>query len=201
MLFQVENLACRRSLRLVFKNVSFALEGGAALLATGPNGSGKSTLLRVLAGLLPAVQGAIYWSGGVVDWADHRARLHYIGHHDAVKPELTVTETLDYWHALRPGRVVHSLPVGLGLDALRDRPLRILSAGQRRRLALARLAMDDAPLWLLDEPATSLDHAGLDTLIHLIEQHRAKGGIAIIAAHHGMNLPGAQALSLAGEAA
>ena len=90
MLFQAENLACRRGLRPVFRDVGFALDGGDALLVTGSNGSGKSSLLRILAGLLPPVQGVMRWGGEALDPVSHRSRLHYVGHHDAIKPELTV---------------------------------------------------------------------------------------------------------------
>jgi heme exporter protein A len=197
MLFQVENLACRRGPRPVFRNLEFALDHGEALFVAGPNGSGKSSLLRILAGLLPAAQGSVLWAGGSMDWGEHKKRLHYIGHQDAVKPELTVAENLDYWRALRAARM-QELPAELGLDALRERPVRILSAGQKRRLALARLLLIDVPLWLLDEPATSLDRDGQEMLAGLIAQHRAKGGIAVIASHHEMNLPAAQKISLQG---
>lgn len=200
MLFQIENLACRRNLRLVFRHVAFALESGGALLVTGPNGSGKSSLLRVLAGLLPAAQGDIRWSGSPVNWYEHRTRLHYVGHQDALKPEFTVGEILDYWRALRPQHAMRPLPESLGLNGLQDRYVRVLSAGQRRRLALARLVCDDVPLWLLDEPATSLDHTGQNILTELIRFHREEGGVVIIATHHGMNVPDAQEITLAGEA-
>lgn len=196
MLFEAKNLACRRNRRRVFQNVAFALDFGDALFVIGPNGSGKSSLLRILTGLLPAVQGDMKWSGAPLDWITHRARLHYLGHHDAVKPELTVAETLDYWRALRPHHAARPLPESLGLTPLMDRPARVLSAGQRRRLALARLVLDDAPLWLLDEPTASLDDAGQNILAELLRFHRAKGGIAIIATHHRFVLPEAQELAL-----
>src|ERR1700761_3792958 len=103
-MLKVQSLSCRRGMRLVFRAIDFGLEPGAVMLLTGPNGSGKSSLLRVLAGLLPAVEGDVLWQNEVVanDSNAHRERLHYIGHLDAVKPELTVGETIDYWRALRP---------------------------------------------------------------------------------------------------
>jgi len=199
MTFQVENLACRRGMRMVFRNISFSLRSGEVLLFTGPNGSGKSSLLRVLAGLLPPQQGDIRWNGQAIDMADHRSRLHYLGHYDAVKPELTVAEMLDYWRVLQSGSEALS-PV-FGLEELKKASIRYLSAGQKRRLALARLVVKQAPLWLLDEPLTSLDQAGQELLKDLVRQHRTAGGMAIIATHHGMDLPGAQQLSFAGVSA
>src|SRR5690242_9239064 len=156
-LFQGDALGCRRGEALIFEAVDFALEPGDALWLSGPNGSGKSSLLRLMAGLLAPVQGAIAWSGTPIakDREAHRARLRYLGHLDAVKTHLTVAENLGFWAAywdLAPGAVVPAL-ARLGIAHLADAPARQLSAGQRRRSALARLALGTAPLWLLDEPS------------------------------------------------
>lgn len=203
---EAKSLACRRGKRLVFRDLGFAVDGGGLLLVRGRNGSGKSSLLRVLAGLLPAFEGEMFWGGAPVrDLAAQRARVAYIGHCDAVKPELTVAETVAYWRALRG-----SNPKGFdarrenffesfGLEELRDRPVRMLSAGQKRRLALTRLVVDDVPLWLLDEPATALDDKAQTLLAGLIAKHRTKGGIAIVATHQKADFKNAQHLALDGD--
>lgn len=194
-MLKVEQLACRRGARLIFRDIGFALAAGGLLRVTGANGSGKSSLLRVLAGLLPAAEGTLTWHGEPIstDPDAHRERLHYIGHLDAVKPELTGRETLDYWQALHGLSGMHD-PFGLG--NLLDKPARILSAGQRRRLALTRLTMGDAPLWLLDEPSASLDAAGMKTLTDMIAMHRAKGGMVIAAMHDALDALDAQTLQM-----
>jgi heme exporter protein A len=176
---------------MIFRDLSFALRAGDVLLVTGMNGSGKSSLLRILAGLLPPENGSILWhEKNIGDDADlYRQNLHYIGHLDSIKPELTVAETLNYWRALRGINQTGLSADPFGIEALRDRPVRYLSAGQKRRLALSRLVMHDAPLWLLDEPTTTLDHDGQQILLNCIEHHRANGGIAIIATHQEVPIP------------
>jgi heme exporter protein A len=125
--------------------------------------------------------------------------LHYIGHLDAVKPGLTVSEMLDYWRALRGVGQAETANVWtfLGLDKLKDRPVRSLSAGQKRRLSLSRLALDAAPLWLLDEPTTALDVHGQELLRRQIARHRATGGIVVAATHDELNIPDAQSFEMA----
>ena len=198
-MFAARSLAVRRGRRLLFRDASFALERGGLLLVTGANGSGKSSLLRALAGLLPLAQGEVFWQGEAVrDFAAHRGRLHYLGHADALKPELSAGEMLGYWSAVRGDAAPDTgllEPFGLAAGT----PVKYLSAGQRRRLALARLALAGAPLWLLDEPATALDAKGRELLASLVAGHRRKGGIAVIAAHRDMDFEGAR-LAL-GEAA
>jgi heme exporter protein A len=198
-MLKVQSLSCQRGRHLVFRDISFSLEAGALMLVTGANGSGKSSLLRVLAGLLPAADGAVLWQEEPVatDAEAHRERLHYIGHLDAVKPELTAGETVDYWRALRPSPTrTDSVLDTFRLGALSEKPVRYLSAGQKRRLALTRLMLDDAPLWLLDEPTTVLDQDGQKILSDLITAHRMKGGIAITAMHHALDLPDAHILAM-----
>ncbi len=192
-MIEVCSLSCRRSARLVFRGVDFRLQSGGILQITGANGSGKSTLLRVLAGLLPADDGEILWHGTSVntDAATHRQNLHYIGHLDALKPELTGNEMLDYWQALRP-TPTHEADDWFGIAAFRHKPVRYLSAGQKRRLALSRLLLNQAPLWLLDEPTTALDVAGQKLLFDAVATHTTKGGMVIAAVHHLLELPNIQ---------
>jgi heme exporter protein A len=185
---------------LVFEGLDFELAPGGALVLTGPNGSGKSSLLRLMAGLTPPLLGALSWHGTSVaeDPAAHRARLHLVGHQDALKPVLTVAETLAFSAALRETSVDRVLPAlqRFHLAELADLPCRVLSAGQRRRLALARLLASPAPLWLLDEPSTGLDEASMLDLLAAIAEHRAGGGLVAIATHLPLPLPAASTLSL-----
>ncbi len=199
-----EDLACRRGERLVFAGLSFRLPPGGALLLTGSNGSGKTSLLRVVAGLLRPAAGRLAWGAQSVgdDIATHRASLHYIGHLDAIKSALTPRETLAFWAALRGFAASRSGPAieralsGFALDRLADWPCRWLSAGQRRRLALARLLVAPAPLWLLDEPMGTLDGDGRDRLDRVIADHRAGGGRILLSTHLPLGLDGAQSLAL-----
>jgi heme exporter protein A len=200
-LFQGDALGCRRGEALIFEAVDFALAPGDALWLSGPNGSGKSSLLRLMAGLLTPVDGMIAWNGAPID-ADreaHRARLRYLGHLDAVKTHLTVAENLAFWAAywgLAPSTVAPAL-ARLGIAHLADAPARQLSAGQKRRAALARLALGAAPLWLLDEPSAALDTDGIERLAEMIAGARAAGGIVIFSSHDTLPVPGLQQLALA----
>ena len=185
-----EDLACRRGERLVFARLSFRLPPGGALVLTGANGSGKTSLLRLLAGLIAPAAGRLAWGATpIIGDAEHRARLHYVGHQDAVKPGLTPRETLAFWAALRGQEVRRDAPALLAalstfaLEAVGDWPCRWLSAGQRRRLALARLLVTPAPLWLLDEPFSALDDDNRIRLEQTIVAHRAGGGRAVVATH------------------
>ena len=192
-------MACIRGERPVFSRVSFRLERGGALSLTGPNGAGKSSLLRILAGLLRPAGGTLAWDGTPLaeDWPAHRRRLHYVGHLDAVKPALTVAETLDGWARFRGA--AHAAPralEALGIEALADVPGRYLSAGQSRRLALARLIATPAPLWLLDEPTVTLDADAAAQVATMIARHRAEGGMVVVATHGEIALDAAQRLDL-----
>jgi heme exporter protein A len=191
-----ERLAAIRGERLVFAGLSFCVPQGGALLLVGPNGSGKSTLLRLVAGLVRAEAGQLRWHGAdaLADLAEHAARVAYLGHLDAVKPGLTVAENLLVW-GLR-ARVAAALDA-VGLSMLADLPAKMLSAGQRRRLALARLALRPVPIWLLDEPTLGLDVASVERFGAILAAHRAKGGIVLAATHLPLPLPGAAELSLA----
>jgi heme exporter protein A len=190
----LDNIALERGERRIASGISARVAGGEALLLQGPNGSGKSTLLRVIAGLLPAAEGAITWDGADVaqDGEAHRARLCYLGHQDALKAGLTAQENLAFWASFHggdaqgrnaQGRDVEAALKTFGLARLADRPARTLSAGQKRRLALSRLALSTAPLWLLDEPVTALDAEARAAFVALVQGHLAAGGLAIIATH------------------
>lgn len=192
MQFFGENLTCVRGERVVFAGLGFSLSSGEALTLVGRNGSGKTSLLRVMAGLTRPMDGAIAWDDGAVpdDPGRHHGRLHYVGHQDAVKPVLSVRENLMLWTRLRGG-TEDGLAAGLarfGLTALADIPGRYLSAGQRRRLSLARISATPAPLWLLDEPTVALDRESVAALSDAIADHRAGGGMVVVATNVDLDL-------------
>ena len=200
-LLEAQDLVCVRGERTVFAALSFALEPGAALVLSGPNGSGKSSLLRLLAGLLRPAAGRILWELSPIadDPQAHRGRLSYVGHQDPVKPVLSVRENLTFWTRLKGGadRAVSHALERFGLLALADVPGRMLSAGERRRLNLARLLSAPAPLWLLDEPTVGLDKGSVAALEAVLAAHRAQGGLLLIATHLPLALAGASELGLA----
>jgi heme exporter protein A len=199
-----EDLACRRGERLVFAGLSFSLPPGGALVLTGANGSGKTSLLRLVATLIAPAAGRLSLGAAAVenDVAGYRARLHYVGHQDGIKPALTPRENLAFWGALRGcgrHRAAPALDAALaafGIEAVADWPCRWLSAGQRRRLALARLLVAPAPIWLLDEPTASLDRDGQERLEQAIMRHRAAGGRVLAATHASISLEGANTIIL-----
>ncbi|MGC2412771.1 MAG: heme ABC exporter ATP-binding protein CcmA [Stellaceae bacterium] len=195
-----EGLACRRGERLVFTGLDCRLPAGGALVLLGSNGSGKSSLLRLIATLLSPAAGRLSWGGAPVtrDVAGYRALVHYVGHQDAAKPALTPREMLRVWAALR-GIVAPDIETALAafaLHAVADRPCRWLSAGQRRRLALARLIAAPAPIWLLDEPAAALDGNGEARLTRLIAEHRRAGGRVAVATHQPIGVDDATVIVL-----
>lgn len=192
-----DDLACDRGGRRVLDGVSFAVSSGEALIVTGPNGGGKSTLIRLIAGFLTPARGMITLEGG-----DPTATLpeqtHVIGHHDALKPQLTLTETVAFWAEMLGGE---PLAAERALDAvdlghLADLPAGVLSAGQRRRLALARLVAAHRPIWLLDEPTTAIDAASEARLDALMAAHLKGGGIIVAATHAPLSLGEAKRLKL-----
>jgi heme exporter protein A len=176
--------------------VSFALGAGELLAVTGPNGSGKSTLLRIVAGLLKPEAGAVTLDP--LDDAGMKGAIHYLGHLDALKPPLSVRDNLGFWQRLWNGGPVEAALDAVGLGHIADLPAGVLSAGQRRRVAIARLLLAKRPLWLLDEPATVLDAAAEATLGKLIGAHIASGGMAIVATHRDLPLTPATTLRLGG---
>jgi heme exporter protein A len=200
-LFAAEDLACVRGGRLVLAGVTFALAPGESMLLRGPNGAGKSSLLRLLAGFLAPSAGALWWEGrpALEDRAEHRARLHLIGHSNAIKGALTVRENLGFAAAVAGAPAAHldGALAGFELAALADVPAAYLSAGQQRRLALARLLGSSRPLWLLDEPDAGLDAANRAHLARAVAAHRAQGGIAVIATHGDLEVAAPHVLELA----
>ncbi|MBV8889792.1 MAG: heme ABC exporter ATP-binding protein CcmA [Alphaproteobacteria bacterium] len=197
------DLACHRGERPVFRGISFRLASGAALAVTGANGSGKSSLLRLLATLLRPQTGQLLWGSTPVwrDPASYRARLHYVGHLDAIKPALSAREMLRSWAVLRgvatPSRSrIDAALAAFALETAADWPCRWLSAGQRRRLALARLLVSPAPIWLLDEPSAGLDGDGQERLEQAIAAHLAAGGRIVVATHLPIAIAAATMLTL-----
>ncbi len=200
--FVAEDLACVRGGRLVFAALGFDLDPGDALLLRGPNGSGKSTLLRLLAGFLRPSEGQLRWGGEATDAdaAEHRARLHFIGHADPVKPLLTVAENLDFAAAVAGGAggPLDGALARFDLGGFARTPARFLSSGQKRRSNLARLLASPRPLWLLDEPGVGLDVANRTRLEESITAHRETGGICILATHGDVAVRDAYVLDFGG---
>jgi heme exporter protein A len=196
---QADGLAAFRGEFLVFRDLSFGVPAGGALLLAGPNGAGKSTLLRLLAGLLPPAAGRLLWDGqdALADVTTQAARVAFLGHRDAVKPGLTVAENLRFAARLG-GFDAEAALSAMALEALAALPARMLSAGQSRRLALARVVLSPAPLWLLDEPTLGLDAASVARLGVLLAAHRDRGGIVVAATHLPLPLPEAATLRLEG---
>jgi heme exporter protein A len=185
---QVNNLSCARGGVPVLAGVSFAVAAGQALSLRGPNGAGKTTLLRTLAGLQPALGGSVSANPDDVALATHA---------DGVKTALTVAENLRFWAAVHGQRDIALAIAAMNLTALQTRPAGQLSAGQRRRLGLARLLVTGRKIWLLDEPTVSLDAASVALFVQVISAHLAAGGLAVIATHIDLGLPDAQTLDLA----
>lgn len=193
------SLTCDRGGRRLFSGLDLALHEGEALVLRGPNASGKSSLLRVLAGLLDPVDGVVLWQGR--DTRENpgpwRRSLAYLGHGFALKPQLTVQQNLSFWHAMEHTEA--SVPEALeqmGLLALADLPASMLSAGQQRRLAIARLALRKGGCWLMDEPTVTLDARSLEGLCAMIEDHRGRGGVVILATHEDLAVRAPATLTL-----
>lgn len=193
-----DSLACRRSSRVVFDSLTFEAGAGEALAIVGPNGTGKSTLLRVMAGLLPILSGRIGLEPAPDD-TPLAELCHYVGHRDALKPVLTPREQLAFWQAMLGNAALapdEALAI-VGLTHAAGLPSGYLSAGQRRRLAFARLLVAHRPVWLLDEPQSALDAASRDRLAGLMARHLAEGGIILAATHDPLGVP-ARTLDLGG---
>ncbi|MEM9308974.1 MAG: heme ABC exporter ATP-binding protein CcmA [Pseudomonadota bacterium] len=188
MVLAVDNLCVARGGVPVLSDVSFSLRAGRALILRGPNGAGKTTLLRTVAGLQPPVSGEI-------DMMPDQAA--YAGHADGIKATLSVFENLDFWASVFGTSRIDAALRSFDLQGLRNRPANQLSAGQKRRLGLARLLVTGRTIWLLDEPTVSLDAASVSKFFQATQAHLRAGGAALIATHVALDLPQAQILNVA----
>lgn len=193
-----ENLSCERGGRTVFSDQNFSLGSGEFLQLAGPNGSGKSSLLRLLANLSEPSLGKITLEGGSPELTLGQ-QAHYIAHSDASKSALTVTENLIFWRDFLGGGDLQHAVESVNLSALADYPVALLSAGQKRRLALARLALVPRAIWLLDEPSVGLDEASQKLLVALMSKHLKAGGLIVAATHVPLGLKPQKNLYLNGK--
>jgi heme exporter protein A len=199
-MFEGQGIACDRGERRIFSNLDFSIAPGGAMVLRGPNGSGTTSLLRIAATLLGAADGRLLWNGSEIfaDIEKHRTRLHFVGHQDAVKGALSVRENVAVWADVRgagDSRVDAAL-AAFDISHLSDTPAQYLSAGQHRRVALARLVASPAALWLLDEPTVSLDAEGTACLQRVIADHRAARGMVMAATHIDLGLDDVELLHL-----
>jgi heme exporter protein A len=200
----VSNLACSRGDNRLFSGLGFTLNAGGRLHIGGENGVGKTSLLRILCGLATAEEGEIRWQGTPInEWGDdYRQSLLYLGHHSALKDDLNALENLQFSALLAGVRLTESDALRLlrraGLQGREDLPAKVLSQGQKRRVALARLLCSPAPLWVLDEPFVALDVAAVDWLADILGKHAANGGLIVLTSHQEVAIPGgiAQTLTL-----
>ncbi|WP_286239936.1 cytochrome c biogenesis heme-transporting ATPase CcmA [Neptuniibacter halophilus] len=188
-LLQVEDLFCERDERVLFEHLCFSVEPGEVIQIEGQNGSGKTTLLRILSGLSSNYEGDIFWQGEPI--ADVREQfqrdLLYFGHHPGVKAVLTPEENLNWYAAMHPGMEREAIANALqrvGLKGYEDVPCHTLSAGQNRRVSLARLYLSKARFWILDEPFTAIDKKGVAEKEQLILEHARRGGSVVLTTHH-----------------
>lgn len=189
------NLSCARGERLLFRGINVAVGGGEALQVNGPNGCGKTTLLRVLCGLTLPLEGEVYWRDTEVglDPSRYRSELQYLGHADGIKLELTPRENLRFASELAgdPAEVsLEGVLARLGLQGYEDVNAHALSAGQRRRVALARLLLSKSALWILDEPFTALDRVGHTVIQSILEEHLNAAGSVVFSSHQEVVLRG-----------
>lgn len=189
---KVSGLHCIRDERDLFKDLNFELHAGQILVVEGQNGCGKTSLLRILCGIRMQESGSVLWCGETIErlGAAYHEQLAYVGHHDGVKRELTVIENIRLAQALgNPSRLdIGEILTRIRLSGYDDIPTHALSAGQRRRVALSRLLATDSPLWILDEPFTSLDKSGIALFAEILATHAANGGLVVMTSHHGVDL-------------
>ncbi|MGK6313316.1 heme ABC exporter ATP-binding protein CcmA [Neorhizobium sp. DT-125] len=200
-----ETLSARRGEDLIFKDISFDLGAGEALVLTGRNGSGKSTLLRVVAGLLHPETGRVTWHSDAAESGMRAAEAcHYLGHRNAMKAELSVSENLSFWKSFfgnfegGTGLSAAEAAEAVGLGGIAHLPFGYLSAGQQRRIAFAKLLVSHRPVWILDEPTAALDASAERVFTDLIKAHLAEGGILLAATHQPLGLENAKELKMAG---
>lgn len=195
---EVRDLACERGEQRLFEGLSFAISGGELMRVEGENGRGKTTLLRTLCGFVQPAQGSVRWQGrDIHEWDDlFHAQMCYLGHANAIKDELSALENLRIGAGLAGIAVSESEALEIlrrmGLRRKEHLPVRVLSQGQRRRVALSRLLVGDAKLWILDEPLTALDVGAVGLMQELIGEHLSKGGMAIFTTHQPLQVTGVQ---------
>lgn len=193
-MFEVKNLACSRGNQPLFENVSFSVKPGQALHLEGDNGVGKTSLLRIVCGLSPADSGEVFWQGQLVqtDPSTFRSALFYLGHNLSLKEELSALENLQADATVAGRTLTHAQALTalarMGLRGREHLPLRVMSQGQKRRTALARLLASQAPLWVLDEPFVALDAKAVDGLRRVLADHVAQGGMVLFTSHQTVTL-------------
>ncbi len=202
-ILEVDGLACERGDHRLFSGLSFALSAGELMQVQGENGSGKTTLLRTLCGFVQPAQGRVSWGGqDINEWCDaYHAQMCYLGHLNAIKDELSALENLQMSAGLAGFKVSEQEAVSvlrrMGLRRKEHLPVRVLSQGQRRRVALSRLLIGDAKLWILDEPLTALDVGAVGMMQELIGEHLSNGGMTIFTTHQPLQVAGVQTRLLA----
>ena len=187
-----ENLGGERGGEIVFSGVGFELDAGQTLIVTGPNGSGESTMLRIVAGLLPAAEGSVRLVDAGEAFPSIASACHYLGHQNAMKTALTVTENLHFWQRFTgdPRLGVEEAMETVGLSGIGHLPYGYLSTGQKRRISIAKLLINHRPLWLLDEPTAGLDGASEERFAGLMTAHCAAGGMVVAATHLPLGIDG-----------
>lgn len=202
LLLELKQLSCERDLRPLFENLNGRFCAGEVVQIVGPNGSGKTSLIRLLTGISNDCAGEIRFCGkplAEIEY-EYRQNLLYIGHQSAVKKALSPRENLNWWLGLNPGHgriTVDQALAEIGLTGFEDRPCYSLSAGQQRRVALAKLYLTPALIWILDEPYTAIDVAGVERLEAVIAEHAAGGGLVIMTSHQAPDVAGLKRLNLA----
>ncbi len=201
MTLSVTDLTCLRADHLVFEGLSFSLEPGNSLWVRGKNGAGKSSLLRICAKLLKPAAGSIHWHGTDIlsDDESYHGQYHYLGHQDALKPVLTVRENLSFWSHFHGESNLEAALGDFDLLGLADTRVEYLSAGQKKRVSLARLTSSSAPLWILDEPISSLDTDHITLFKKRLTEHINTGGMALFATHQDLGLTESSTLNLDGK--
>jgi heme exporter protein A len=199
-LLQTRDLSCVKDDRVLFEGLNVSLSAGQILLVEGKNGSGKTSLLRILTGLSLPEEGEVLWQGESIGHVgpDYYEQVNYVGHHDGVKRDLTCLENLRLVQAMgkpQPIELDDALET-VNLYRFGENFVSTLSAGQKRRLALARLVVTEAKLWIMDEPFTSLDKASMAMFQNMFEDHLKTGGVIVMTSHHDIEMPGSDVVRL-----